>query len=87
MNLVALNEQLKNIRDQLNGATNALNSALNNLKDLENQVPVADKNLNAAYLAGNDANTRVQDCRANLDALVCKLETDTNALVEATNNL
>ena len=58
-----------------------------NLQFLKSQVESYDAALRNAYNEGNDVNTRVQNTKQNLDALVKKWERDSQLLSEATLNL
>ena len=57
------------------------------MRILENELPSFAQKLQEAYHLGNDINTRVADARQNLNALIARLETESNELIQFTRQL
>lgn len=70
----------KDYDDAIAAKNKEIADAIANLQFLKGQVDSYDTALRTAYNGGNDANTRVQNAKQNLDALVKKWEKDSQSL-------
>lgn len=85
--ITSLNEQINKIPGILADYNNQLNQLNKNLNYLINQLPIFQRILNDAYIAGNSANDAVKAAKQNLDAAVARFTREQKIESDATNNI